>query len=279
MKLKSLKPLFAIGAALAVTSCAYADFNISFDTATQSTEWSGGSCAWSAGPAGWAGAGCIQATGTSGNWQGSGVITVNFSYNSGHQPEMWTLDATKAHVSFDIIVDGTSFNLNNAGYWQIWCSGNSNPNGWTQSQAVAPPNQAVGDASLRTYHVDKTFAELGWTAATATGQSYYQLNLWANSDGANPINFYVDNISVYTATTVQPTNSIAQVTGSKGLTMITSSNVYSYEVGNEQFQRQDIRTLDSGYTWAGSTAPLTYSLTITNFQTAPIVVLFRASGW
>ena len=266
MKITPLKRLLAAGAALAITTCAYADFDITFDTATQSTEWSGG--AWSAGPAGWSGAGCIQATGTSGNWQGSGTITINFSYSSGHQPNMWTIDASAGHVSFDIIVNGGSFNANDGQWWQIWGSGNGNPNGWTQSQFLAPPNHNAGDNAVHVYHVDKTFADLGWTADSAAGFSYYQLNMWANSDPANPINFYVDNVSVYTATTVQPTNSIAKVTGPRGLTFITSSNVYSYDVGQEQFQRQNVRTVNTGYNWTGSPDPVTYSLTITNYPGA-----------
>ena len=264
MKLKSLKHLFAIGAALAVTSCAYADFTITFDTPTQSTEWSGSGAQWTNGPVGWAGGGGIQTTNNNGGWTGSGTITINFSYSSGHQPDMWSMDPNNAHVSFDIIVDGTSFNAN-AQWWQIFGSGNSSPNGWTQLQFLGDPYHNAGDNAVYVRHVDVTFAQLGWTAATAAALSYYQLNLWANSDGANPIKFYVDNVSAYVLATVHPTNSIAQVTGPKGLTMITSSNVYNYEVGSEQYQRQDIRTLDSGFTWYGSTAPVTYSLTITNF--------------
>jgi hypothetical protein len=261
MKTNHLKPLLALGCAMALAVNVRADFDITFDTATQSTEWSGG--AWSAGPSGWAGAGCIQATGTGGGWQGSGSLTINFSYGSGHQPNLWTIDPTVGHVSFDIVVNGTSFNSNGQ-WWQIWGSGNSNPSGWTQLQFLDAYENG-GDTSLKVYHVDKTFADLGWTAATAAAFSYYQLNLWANSDNANPINFYIDNVSVYTAVSIHPTNSISKVAGPRGLTLVTSSNVFNYDVGQEQYQRQCVRVANNGYNWVGSPSPVTYSLTITNY--------------
>lgn len=264
MKNKSLYRILTVGAALAVTTSAFADFIDTFDSSASSTEASGG-VAWTAGPDGWSGAGALQTTGSSGGWQGSGTMTLNFSYSSGHQPNIWAMDATAAHVSFDVIVNTNSFNANPSGqWWQIWGSGNSNPNGWTQLQFVDAYRNA-GSSSLQVFHVDKTFADLGFVPASATGFSYYQLNLWANSDNANPINFYIDNVNFYTLSTVTPTNYLTKVTGPRGLTLMTSSNVYNYDVGQEQYQRQNVRTASPIAGWVGSPDPVTYSLTITNY--------------
>ena len=261
MKINSVKHLLAV-ATLAVTTSAYADFLMTFDSPAASTEASG-AVVWSAGPSGWAGTGCIQNTNLTGGWGGGNAITLNLDYGSGHQPNIWTMDANAAHVSFDVVVNATSFNANGQ-WWQIHGSGNSNPNGWTQLQFVDSYRNG-GDTALQVFHVDKTFADLGFTPASAAASSYYQLNLWANSDNANPINFYIDNVTFYTATTVHPTNDISKVTGPRGLVMKTSTNVFIYDVGNEQYQRQNVRSATTGYAWLNSPDPVTYSLTITNY--------------
>jgi len=261
MKTNSPKHLL-VAAVLAATTSAYADFLVTFDSPAASTEASG-AVVWSAGPAGWAGTGSLQDTNLTGGWGGGNAITLNLDYGSGHQPNIWAMDPNAGHVSFDIVVNATSFNANGQ-WWQMFLAGNSNPNGWTQSQLVDTYRNG-GDTSLQVIHVDKTFADLGFTAASATGFSYYQLNIWANSDNANPINFYIDNVNFYTATTLHPTNDISKVTGPRGLIFKTSTNVYSYDIGQEQYQRQNVRTATTGYAWLGSPDPLTYSLTITNY--------------
>ena len=271
MKLNSIKRLVAASTALAITTCAYADFEITFDTATQDTEWSGSGITWSPGPAGWAGGGCLQATNQNGGWQGSGFMSVTFSYSSGHQPNLWAMNANQGHVSFDIIVNGASFPNQATGatvndYWQIWVAGNSAAGGYIQQQVVSPPNYVPGDTNLYAYHVDLTFASLGWTSTNAANHDYYQINFWSNSQSTNPVNFYMDNLDVYTAATVSPTNYLSRVTGPKGLILMTSSNVFSYDVGQEQYQRQDIRTAvnSTSYNFHDN-GPVTYSVTITNY--------------
>src|ERR1035438_8517077 len=91
MKKKFLKRLLAAGAAVAVTTFAYGDFDETFDSSATSAEASGG-VVWSAGPAGWSGAGCLQDNNTSGGWGGGNAVTLNFSYSSGHQPNIWAID-------------------------------------------------------------------------------------------------------------------------------------------------------------------------------------------
>jgi hypothetical protein len=253
----------ALGALLlSTTLAARADFTVDF-SGNPASEWTGGYTYSPTGPAGWSGVACIQSTDTGGGWANGSTITVNFSYSSGHQPNLWAMDATKAHLSFDLVMDGaTSFNANGQ-WWQLILAANSQ-NGWTQLEATNGWHNG-GDTSLQVYHVDIPFSALAWDNALAAGSGYYQLNFWANSDGGNPIDYYLDNVSVYTAATVAPTNFITKVSVPKGLNLVTSSNVPSWAVGSEQFQRQDIVAATNGFNWYGSPDPVTYSLTITNF--------------
>ena len=261
MKINSVKHLLLTVAALAVVARAHADFGITFVPA-DTNEWSGSFAYSAAGPSGWVGGSALQSTDTGGGWaQGSGM-TINFSYSSGHQPNLWAMDATAAHLSFDLVVDGTSFNAN-AQWWNFIIAANS-PGGWAQTQ-VTNGWQNAGDPSLRVYHIDLPFTALNWTPAVAAGSGWYQVNLWMQSDGGNPVDFYLDNVSAYTATSVRPTNDISKVTGPRGLILKTSTNVFIYDVGNEQYQRQNVRSATTGYAWLNSPDPLTYSLTITNY--------------
>ena len=139
------------------------------------------------------------------------------------------MDATQGRVSFDILLDATSFTNDVAGFWQIWVAGISQDGGFVQSQVLGA-NWDPNNTALQVYHVDTAFSDLGFTPADASDQSYYILDVWANSDSDNPVNFYLDNLSFYTPATVQPSNSIAVVTGPKGLIMRTSTNVFSYDV-------------------------------------------------
>ena len=81
-----------------------------------------------------------------------------------------------------------------------------------------------------------------------------------------PMTIYIDNLQLQPApVSIPPTNYISKVTGPRGLTFVTSSNVFSYDVGQEQFQRQNVRTVNVLPSWVGSPSPVTYSLTITNY--------------
>ena len=184
MKSDLTKCLLTTVATLAVSTCAYADFTLTLDAGPLSSEWSQ-DVTWSSGPVGWGGAGCAQATNSSGGWTlgGGGGPVLNFSYASGHQPDMWTIGATgNGHIAFDIVVDATSFNAD-AQWWQIFVGGNSAGHGWTQLQ-VLDKWQNAAEADVRAYHVDLTFAQVGWNNPSG---DYFQLNFGANSDAPNPI--------------------------------------------------------------------------------------------
>ena len=156
---------------------------------------------WSAtGPVGWSGGAAIQAPSAVGGWTLGGSFNYyhEFDWASGEQPIMQALSASGAgHVGFDVILDGTSF-PNNVGTWySINIAGNS-AGAWTQVDNVTPATgwRNAGDTSLVSTHVDLTFAQLGWNdPADATG--WFQLYFGANSDAANPVKFYIDNVRLY----------------------------------------------------------------------------------
>jgi hypothetical protein len=288
MKTTSIKYLLAAVAAVIASHCAHADFILTMDSPPLSSEWTGNviwgqPAAWSGGGAAWCqqnAEGWTQGTANGGNPQ------FNPSYGSGEQQQIWaivnagTTFTNNGHLAFDVIVDGTSFpNLateTNSWWWQIWVAGNS-VNTWHQLNPLSNPYHSAGDTAQHVYHVDLTFVALGWTNPPTT--SYFQLPIWANgpshNDTSNPgtenpaaniVNFYIDNMQVYTYTTTAPTNSISKVTGPTGLTLVTTTNS---TVDNEEYERQGVvATNDYSWTTDYTSQGNTYALTITNFPSA-----------
>ena len=159
--------------------------------------------AWSsAGPAGWSGGASIKSPATVGGWTLGGSFNYRheFDWASGQQPAMQSIAASGlGHLSFDLLLDGTSFPSDAGGVWySINIAGNSGgANGWTQIDKLtgdAWHNQ--GDAALYSTHHDFTFVQLGW-ANPEDAAGWFQIYFGANSDGARPVNFYVDNVQVY----------------------------------------------------------------------------------
>jgi hypothetical protein len=92
----------------------------------------------------------------------------------------------------------------------------------------------------------------------------FQLYGGAGQNIMGTVIMYLDNITVSTAGAIpQPTNSISQLTGPKGLYLRATDHP---TVDTSQYERQGIATAASAYSWVGSgTNQVTYSLTITNF--------------
>ena len=160
---------------------------------------------WSAsGPAGWAGGSALQAQPGAGGWTLGGSFNYynEFDFASGAQPVMQALSAGgNGRVSFDLMIDGTSFNAGEANWFQFNIAGNSaGAGGWTQ---VGLPLTDLGDGwhnaddnTLFSTHVDLAFADVGWQDPDdATG--WFQLYFGANSDAAFPVGFYIDNVEAY----------------------------------------------------------------------------------
>ena len=200
MKNYSIKYILAAAAALAATACAKADIIspsqvlYTFDTGPAAASWT--SVAWSAGPVGWAGGGALQSTAATSGWQ-NWTVTQNYTWQDGSQADMQALAATgNAHLSFDIIVDGTSFTPSSTADWyNISFAANSDGGGWTQhSGNIVDGYHNASDSALHSFHLDYSFAQLGWTASAPT--SWYQLNFGGNS-GADVFNYYIDNLDAY----------------------------------------------------------------------------------
>ncbi len=92
----------------------------------------------------------------------------------------------------------------------------------------------------------------------------FQLYGGAGQNIAGTVILYFDNITVSVAGAIpQPTNSISQITGPRGLILKATP---ASTVDEPKYERQGIATIASAYSWVGSgTNQVTYSLTITNF--------------
>lgn len=151
-----------------------------------------------ANPLGWAGLpGGLKQSHTAGGWQM--MLTKEFAWGPGggdpnQQLAMQALaNSGAAHLKFDVMADGTSFPPAVGVWYQLNVVGNSGgAAGWTQTTLI-DGWQNADQADLRTWHFDMTFAQLGWQP----GDEWFQFWTGCNSDGANPVNLYFDNVVAY----------------------------------------------------------------------------------
>jgi hypothetical protein len=201
--MKWAKVLTVLASALASCTSATADINLTFDStinANSSYPDFTGPVGWTAAPASWSGPpGVAQALNTAGGWTLGNGPKKEFTWvadggAANQQVEMQGLgNLGNSRLSFDVLVDGASFNAN-AQWFQLWYAGNSDGSaGWTQFQIPGPNYHNAGDSALYSWHVDTTFAAVGWQP----GDTWFQVFFGANSDSGNPIHYYVDNISAY----------------------------------------------------------------------------------
>lgn len=152
----------------------------------QSVVWSGGSQA-------------IQATNTLGGWTLGSGGGPNVDFGAlGVAGGIESMAASgNGRVAFDIYVNGSSYNPGVGVWYSLNMAGNSGgPAGWTQLEklsGVETPGNNPDDAAQYLTHVDKSFAELGW----ASGDGWFQLFWGSNSDGAQRVNFFLDNVTIY----------------------------------------------------------------------------------
>lgn len=144
----------------------------------------------------WMAGGTVQQTHTAGGWQM--MMTKEFSWEAGggaanQQLAMQAIaNDPLAKISFDVMVDGASFPAGAQTWYQFIVVGNSDgAAGWTQTQLLDSWHNA-DDPTLITWHFDLALAQLGWQP----GDSWFQLWTGSNSDGAVPVNFYLDNVVV-----------------------------------------------------------------------------------
>jgi hypothetical protein len=190
MKTNSIKSLLAAVAALAVSTSAYGQLSYTFDSSAVPAVQSAWSSTYAA----------IQQTNTTGGWTLGGGPKLDVPW-----PDQLVAQAMantgNGRVSFDLFVNASSFAVGgwaDWSYYQLHFAGNSDGTvGWTQNPPTGSNpvdtnyHPATPDAS---WHFDFSFAQMGWQP----GDTWFQLNFGSNSDGANPLQFYVDNINFYT---------------------------------------------------------------------------------
>lgn len=191
------KLLLSIATIAGFGVAAHADLLYTFDTGSSGGDGGGfvaGTYAWSSTYQ------AVQHTGAAGGWNlgGSGP---KFEFNWPSQTTMAAYaNDPNSRVSFDMFVNASSFTVGGWADWdwyQLHFVGNSDGSaGWTQdAPAGANPvdtnyHPATPDGS---WHFDFSFAQMGWQP----GDSWFQIFFGSNSDGAKPVQFYVDNIHVY----------------------------------------------------------------------------------
>ncbi len=193
MKFHSTKLIQAAVAVMAVSAGAKADVLYTFDAGPVNASWSG-PIAWSSGPAGWAGGGSLKAISTTAGWQ-NWNIAQNYTWQDGSQQALAAIAAGgSGRLSFDILVDGSSFTPGVSDWYNLSMAANSDSGGWTQSDNIlgAGPWHDMNDAALHVTHIDMSFSQLGWGSAA----TWFQLNFAANS-GTSPVGFYLDNLNAY----------------------------------------------------------------------------------
>jgi hypothetical protein len=196
--------VLTFGAVLALGASANADLLYTFDSGPTGGDgggFNGGTYTWSAVNQ------AVQHTGAAGGWNmgGSGP---KFEFGWPVQTTMATIaNGGNGRVSFDLSVNASSFTLGGWADWdwyQLHFAGNSDgAAGWTQD---APSGANPVDTNYHpatpdnTWHFDFSFAQMGWQA----GDSWFQVFFGSNSDGAKPVQFYVDNIHVYETAVPEP---------------------------------------------------------------------------
>ena len=179
---------------LAGASATRADLSLTFNTGVDGVQY----VTWS--PALQA----VKQSAPTGNWT-MGTPTVPGSEGPridfgalGYGPMVDAMAASGlGRLSFDAFVDGSSFvggTWDASSWFQIHYASNSGGGqGWTQAQVVNGWHNG-GDNATYSWHVDVSFAAAGYAA----GDGYFQLFWGSNSDTANPVGWYIDNVRLYT---------------------------------------------------------------------------------
>lgn len=190
--------ILSISAVLGCALSASAQLSYTFDSDAQGFQ----NFTWSAtGPAGWSGGAALQATPAVGGWTLGGSFNYmnEFSFASGAQVAMQNLSASgNGRLSFDLMVDGSSFTPGVANWYNVNIAGNSGgASGWTQVDKVSGDGwHNADDNALYVTHADYSFAQLGWAdPEDATG--WFQIYFGANSAADFPVKFYIDNVTAY----------------------------------------------------------------------------------
>lgn len=197
--MKTIAPFAATTALVLTAGLAHAaDLTYDFPTDVQGFA----NVSWQAtAPTGWAGLpGAVKTAHTVGGWQMQLMKEFNFEAGGG-APDQQVAMQQLAHLGpdarfkFDIMVDGGSFPAGAQTWYQLNVVGNSDGTvAWTQNGITFPAGwHNADDATLLSAHVDQPFSSFGWQP----GDNWFQLHVGSNSEGAVPVNFYLDNVVAY----------------------------------------------------------------------------------
>jgi PEP-CTERM motif len=195
MKRFTFKLFLSMASAMALVVSGQAQpLSFTFDTGA-SPDPQGGTwtqyAAWSSTYAAW------QQTLTTGNYTAGGAGGPKFEFAYPAQAVMQAdANAGNYNVSMDLMVNDSSLLFWNNGS-SLWYSfsviGNSDGTiGWSQHDNVGG-GFSVSPGSTQAVHADFSFAQMGWQP----GDTYFQIFFGSNSDAANGLGFYIDNINVY----------------------------------------------------------------------------------
>jgi hypothetical protein len=175
------------------------------------------------------------------------TIANRWGWDFGYQ-----LDATTyTNLSFDIKVDPTSGQRNNAndfGWLEIGLTTGGSGPGTTYLPGRAIPLSATNWTRFD-YPLTPSMANIDQVNG-------FFVKMWSNGDHTNSLTFNLDNFMVTkpTAPVVIPPPTVSLAKNTSGLNLVAS--------GTGQYDRQQIRTVDSSFGWVGATEPVTYEFTI-----------------
>lgn len=164
----------------------------------------------------------------------------------------FTLDATTyTNLSFDIKVDPESFPIKSGANYGNLQVGLTTRTSW--DNRISPPNYTIPLSATNWTHVDIPINPTWNFLNEVVGFFTY---MWSDDAHTNNLIFNLDNVNLTKPTTpvvIQPpTVSLAKAT--PGLNLIASTGV--------QYERRNIRSVDTGLGWVDSPEPVTYSMNI-----------------
>ena len=164
----------------------------------------------------------------------------------------YILDATTyTNLSFDIRVDpssGQRKNDNDFGWLEVGLCTGTGP-GTTYLPGRGIPLSAQGNWTHFDYPLNPSMAGIDQVSG-------FFIKMWSDGGHTNSLIFNMDNFMITkpTAPVVIPPPTVSLKKNASGLNLVAS--------GAGQYDRQQIRTVDSSFGWVGAAEPITYEFTI-----------------
>ncbi len=168
------------------------------------------------------------------------------------------------NFSFDIKVDpssGQRSNSNDYAWMEIglvYFDEAPDPDVWG---TIAVPAYSIPLTATNWTHVDRAI-DPSWANLNMVVGYYFKI--WSNGGHTNTLAFNLDNVMLTkpTAPVVIPPPTLSLTKPVPGLAFVAASG--------GQYDRQEIRTVGSNYTWVGASGPVSYSVDVAKIgETAP----------